>query len=121
MTDWRWPHFTPDEIKCRCGCGADKMQAATLDRLERARQIACRPLQIVSAVRCKTHNARAGGKPNSAHLTGFAVDIVAISSDTRFLILDALLKAGFQRIGIAKSFIHADDDPSLPQRVIWLY
>ena len=31
-------------------------------------------------------------------------------------IISALLKAGFNRIGVAKSFIHVDDDPEKKQR-----
>ena len=36
-------------------------------------------------------------------------------------IVQALLTAGFTRIGIASTFIHADDDPSKPQNLIWTY
>jgi hypothetical protein len=36
-------------------------------------------------------------------------------------IVRGLLDAGFTRIGIAKTFIHADDDAESPQQVMWLY
>jgi hypothetical protein len=31
------------------------------------------------------------------------------------------MEAGFNRIGIAPTFIHVDNDPSKPEDVIWLY
>jgi len=37
------------------------------------------------------------------------------------LIVEALFDAGFTRIGIAKTFIHADCDIELPQEVLWMY
>jgi hypothetical protein len=37
------------------------------------------------------------------------------------LVLRSLLAAGFERIGIAKTFIHADRDLDLPGDVVWLY
>jgi len=35
--------------------------------------------------------------------------------------VNALLKAGFTRIGIASSFVHVDCDPTKPAQVIWTY
>ena len=40
---------------------------------------------------------------------------------TRFLVLDALLAVGFNRIGIADTFIHVDSDLDKSQNVIWTY
>jgi hypothetical protein len=36
-------------------------------------------------------------------------------------VVNALLKAGFKRIGVAKTFIHADDSETHDQEVMWLY
>jgi hypothetical protein len=35
--------------------------------------------------------------------------------------IEALLTAGFNRIGISNRFIHVDVDEELPQNVIWTY
>ena len=35
--------------------------------------------------------------------------------------LEALIGAGFTRIGVAKTFIHVDCDMELPQEVMWMY
>ena len=36
-------------------------------------------------------------------------------------VVRAAVKVGFKRIGIGRSFIHLDNDPSLPQPVAWGY
>jgi len=50
-----------------------------------------------------------------------AVDIKAVTSETRYKVISALLAAGFTRIGIAKTFIHADTDPDKPANLTWVY
>ena len=44
-----------------------------------------------------------------------------IHSNTKFIIVSALIQAGFTRIGIAKTYIHVDDSPTHSQKLIWLY
>ena len=63
---------------------------------------------------------------SSAHLAdeekkSYAADIQARGSRLRGKILTALRAVGFNRIGIAKSFVHVDIDPALPPEVTWLY
>ena len=99
----------------------DKMDKEFLLKLDRARDLAGIPFKINSAYRTPEHNAKIGGKPNSSHLKGLAVDISVTNSRQRFIILKALLDTGFNRIGIAKSFIHVDDDKSKDSQVVWLY
>jgi hypothetical protein len=31
------------------------------------------------------------------------------------------MEAGFNRLGIAKTFIHVDNDPGKPEDTVWLY
>jgi zinc D-Ala-D-Ala carboxypeptidase len=97
------------------------MDLGFLAKLDEAREIADIPFKINSAFRTPEHNAKIGGKPNSSHLRGLAVDIRAADSRTRFIILNALIKVGFNRIGIAKTFIHIDDDPEKSGKVVWVY
>jgi len=79
------------------------------------------PLVIHSGCRCTPHNLTVGGKDDSSHLTGLAVDIRALSSPTRFRIIRSALNLGFTRIGIGSSFIHIDIDTTKPSQVFWLY
>ena len=114
-------HFQPKEFTCCCGSCYDMINQDSLHRLDLAREMADTSFVINSSWRCKAKNEEAGGKPNSAHLRGTAFDISCDSSHKRMLIIHALLDAGFTRIGIAKTFIHADDDTELPSEVMWLY
>mgnify|MGYP002700819613 CR=1 FL=1 len=97
------------------------MDATFLRMLNHARQIAGIPFRINSGFRTEQHNEKVGGTENSSHLRGFAADIHAPSSTYRYEILSALFKAGFTRIGVAKSFIHVDADPTKTQKVVWTY
>lgn len=99
----------------------DKMDADFLNALDEARELAGIPFKINSAYRTPEHNAKIGGKPNSSHLKGLAVDISVTDSRSRFIVLNALISVGFNRIGIADTFIHVDLDRDKSQNVIWTY
>ena len=75
----------------------------------------------LSGYRSKAHNQKVGGVPQSSHRLGKACDIACIGSRHRFLIVNALIEAGFNRIGIAKNFIHVDNDMNKSSNVIWTY
>lgn len=99
----------------------DKMDKTFLLKLDEARERAGIPFVINSAYRSPEHNAKIGGKPNSSHLKGLAVDISVTNSRQRFIVLNALLNVGFTRIGIADTFIHVDLDNGKSKDVIWTY
>ena len=99
----------------------DKMDKTFLLRLDEAREREGIPFIINSAYRSPEYNAKIGGKPNSSHLRGLAVDINVTNSRQRFIILNALLDVGFTRIGIADTFIHVDLDSEKSKEVIWTY
>jgi hypothetical protein len=90
-----------------------------LEKLQWARTLSDCPYGLSSACRCKDHNRDVGGLDNSSHLNGLAVDIKTPNARIRFQVLYGLIKAGFTRIGIYKSFIHVDGDESKPQKVCW--
>lgn len=95
--------------------------------LDKARSIYGKPIYVTSGYRTKLHNKEVGGVSNSSHLKGLAADIsdnqhgVKIHSNNRFLMLQALLSVGFNRIGVGSGFIHVDIDKSKPSDVIWTY
>lgn len=102
------------------------MDAGFLYMLDNARHIADVPFEITSGFRIEADIERLekeGYKvsKNSSHLKGVAADIACTDSITRYIIIDALLKAGFTRIGIAKTFIHVDSDLDKAQNCIWTY
>lgn len=99
----------------------NNMDSSFLSMLDNAREVAGIPFRINSGFRTPKHNAKVGGKENSSHLRGFAADIHISNSSDRYDILSALLSVGFNRIGIAKTFIHVDADPIKTKNVIWTY
>jgi len=97
------------------------MDADFLEMLDHARHIAGIPFKINSGYRTIEHNEAVGGKQNSSHIVGKAVDIAIQGSRERWLILEALIHAGFTRFGIANTFIHVDSDDYKDSNVIWTY
>ena len=110
---------SPDAI----GSGEHMMDEEFLQMLDRARHLAGVAFKVNSGYRTKEHNKKVGGKPNTAHTMGCAADIHCVDSRNRCYILGALLEVGFNRIGIASTFIHVDNsyDDSHDEDVIWLY
>ena len=97
-----------------------KMDKDFLAKLDKAREFAKVPFVINSAYRSPEH-PESIKNPTSSHIKGLAVDIKATDSRTRYIVLNALIHVGFNRIGIADTFIHVDDDKDKSQKVIWTY
>ena len=118
MSEFRY--FRESEFHCNC-CGKGNMKPAFMEMIEYARGRAKTPFIITSGYRCSGHNASIGAKPTSSHVLGLAADIRVTSSRERYVILQALVKAGFSRIGVADDFIHVDTDNAKTRGVVWLY
>lgn len=115
-------NFVVEEFVCKCcGKGDYIMQPRFLDMIDRARTIAGIPFVITSGYRCEVNNFKCGGRIHSSHRTGWAADISAPISEVRMTVVNGLINAGFKRIGIARSFVHADCDPNKPDGVLWIY
>jgi len=113
-------YFSYTEFICPC-CKNVKIDSKIIDIVIQLRDYLQRPIIISSAYRCPKHNREVGGKPNSAHLKGKALDIVVEDSHTRYKVIQFLINNNISRFGIAKKFIHFDIDETLPQNVCWLY
>lgn len=107
---------SPDEV----GSG-ENMDKLFLAKLDYARGLAGIPFHINSGYRTAEHNKAVGGVYNSSHTKGLAADIRCVDDASRSTILQALIAAGFDRFGIAKTFIHVDNDTSKNSNRIWVY
>lgn len=113
-------YFRRKEEWCPC-CHSGGLVPDFREKLNKAREIAGIPFILNSAFRCAAHNADVGGSETSSHLAGLAVDIRCNDSRSRWIIINALTAAGFNRIGIGKTFVHVDDDLTKEPELIWLY
>jgi len=114
-------YFKKKEHECKCGCGLYNMSDNHMKMLNIARDYAEIPFNINSGSRCRKYNVNVRGMHNSEHLIGKASDIQAANSYQRFRVLEALIFAGFKRIGISEDFIHAGSSIIHPKEVLWLY
>jgi len=114
-------YFNAEEFKCPC-CGKVKIETELIEKLDNLRHIYGKPIKINSGYRCPKHNKEIGGSPTSSHLKGLAVDIDIYTSKGRYEILELVFKNSlFDRIGVAKTFIHLDIDKKKVNKVMWLY
>lgn len=97
------------------------MDPELLDMIDKAREIYGKPIRVTSGYRTEDHNRKVGGVDSSSHLKGLAIDVACVRSKDRFEMLTALIKVGFNRIGVASTFIHVDIDKGKSQNVIWTY
>lgn len=115
-------HFSESEFKkCSPSCSLQDMKQSTMNRLDTARDLAKIPFVINSAYRSTAWDKSKGRSGTGSHTLGQAVDIRCNTDSNRFKVINALLKAGFTRIGIAKTYIHADDSQRHTQEVAWMY
>ena len=115
-------YFTEKEFKnCNPVCSLQDMKQTTINMLDKQREIAGIPFVLNSAFRTIDHEKKMKRTGTSAHCTGQAVDIRCNNDKNRYLIVNQLFQVGFNRIGISKTFIHADNSKNHSNNVIWLY
>ena len=66
------------------------------------------------------HNGNIGASETSSHVDGWAADLQTKGSAARYEMLAAVLPI-FDRVGIAKNFIHVDVDSTKTAGVVWTY
>lgn len=101
-------------------CNEADMDRHFLEMLETAYRIY--PFRINSAYRTPDWERRHGRAGTSAHCKGRAADLATPDSRTRWFVINALLLAGFTRLGIGKTFVHVDIDvnETRPDKCIFL-
>lgn len=102
-------HFNRHEFACKCGCGQDTVDYELVKLLEHLRHWAGSPITITSGNRCKAHNERVGGSPNSQHLLGKAADIQVKgwSPEDIYKVLEEWCPYS-HGVGLYKGWVHVD-------------
>jgi len=116
-----WKYFKESEFACRCGCGLNNISHALVDKLDEAREMYGKPMKVESGSRCPAWNKHEKGKRNSAHLKGEAADIRCTTSHDRYRLLNIFCILGFNRLGLGKTFLHADISKTNPREQAWYY
>lgn len=131
MTESEWTeikHFVPAEFDSPDAPGSGVgMQVMFMYTLDAIREGCGFPFHIMSGIRTVAHNTTVGGVDGSAHTGGWAADIALTGRTSgeityrRALIVGYANLKGIRRIGIGKTFVHLDMDPTLPTPRMWLY
>lgn len=111
--------FSKSEFTCRC-CGEVTVSAVLMAALQQLRDLAGRPISILSGYRCPDHNRKVGGTRFSQHLLGTAADLVIPGLTPREVYDLAVQVPAFRDGGIGlypkEMFIHLDVRPTGPKR-----
>lgn len=106
----------------------DSMEPEFMDKLVSLRELCGFALPVTSSFRSPKKNKAVGGKKNSAHLLGRAVDI-AIRGDHALQVIWHAQHLGFTGYGIKqhgrRRYLHLDDLPNTPPKQprpwLWSY
>jgi len=109
-------NFNRDEYACKCGCGKDDIKDELAMKVQLVRDVLNRSITINSGVRCPDHNVTIKATPTSSHIGGWAADLKYSGSADRYQLLAAIMPI-FDRVGIAKTFIHVDVGSILKERL----
>lgn len=122
MITSKW--FSESEFQsCTPSCSLQDMDQSFMDDLDWVREDAGIPLVITCGHRSSEWDRVRGRSGTGAHTMKPCptVDIRCNTSINRYKIVRSLIRRGFTRIGIAKTFIHADKSKKHSQGVTWLY
>lgn len=115
-------YFSEAEFRrCTPPCSLQDMDQQLMRQLDAAREAAGIPFVLNSAYRSVAYEKTKGRAGTSSHCKGLAVDIRCNGDANRWKVVAALMDNGFTRIGIGKTYVHADLDRAKTQRVIWHY
>ena len=115
-------HFKEAEFnKCVPPCSLQDMSQDFMNLLDTLRDRAGIPIVLNSAYRSVAYEKSMARSGNSAHTRGRAVDIRCNNGQTKQRLMDIARTLGITRFGVGKTFLHIDNDRSLPQNTTWGY
>lgn len=115
-------YFKESEFNaCTPSCSMQDCDQSLLILMDAVREMVRRPLRFSCAYRSREWELRKGRSGSGAHTEGLAVDFRVSSGAERWQIVNAAMRLGVKRIGVAGTFVHLDLSKKLPQNVIWTY
>ena len=106
------------------GSGAG-MQRAFLLWVDYLRHLWGKPIRVSKGggFRTPEHNVAVGGKPDSAHLRGWAGDLDTTTLEEAIRLVCLARDQGCRRTGVSLTgrFVHVDLDPKRPRAAVWFY
>lgn len=126
LRDWRWPNFTPEEIRCS-HCSELVLDPEAMDKLQRAREEFRRPVRVASGYRCPLHPIEKAKPAPGPHTSGAAFDVYPHDMTLFNQWFQALAHQGLFRFGFSPGIFtlhtgrfHVDWDRSR-QPAVWYY
>lgn len=110
-----------DFKNCVPPCVESDLSPVLVELIRRAQHLAGFTFTITSALRPLSWELAHGRRGSSSHVKGLAVDISTRDSHTRFKVLMSLGVVGVPRLGVGKTFIHADIDETKAHPIIFHY
>jgi len=113
------------KLLCTCGhmeCDKRSVNQETLDRSQYARGVYGYSCTVTSGGRCPNHPNEVHRSTPADHQKGNGIDI-ACNGSNRGNIVQAGIDAGFNAIGVARSFVHWGYRKELPEGhlTMWVY
>jgi uncharacterized protein YcbK (DUF882 family) len=113
------------DYSCKCGCGLNNIDKEIAAAHELIDAMYGEKTKLTSGCRCPKHNANSGGKQNSSHLKGKAIDLKPEKPTVFNLCRLAyqIGRAGVRRVGFNDKslFFHIDNDRDKVQDVFFSY
>lgn len=117
-----WKYFKYEDFACPC-CGKNNTLPELINKLDKARELANLPFIIKLGYICENYAKRMNTFIDlklKGHLEGKACKILCIDNFSRFIIISALIQAGFKQIGISEKFIHCEISNDRIPKSFWI-
>ena len=116
---------TDPKLLCTCGdprCDRRSVNQPTLNRLQVVRDKKNAPMGVTSGGRCQYHPDELARTTPADHQKGDGVDVSCSGADRGNLVMWGI-EAGFNAIGVAKTFVHLGRRDELPpgHLTMWVY
>lgn len=106
-------HLKSSEIDCKCTherCTFTLIAESVIDSFEATRDELGKSIKINSGFRCMIHNESVGGKINSRHARGRALDLSANGHDIERMAMIARRHFDYVQIYYGQNFIHCHNE-----------